>query len=56
MLKRRLRAIFPSHTPAEVNLLISHLPRASYFISNSVMDEKIQRASEGTNIPFQDIL
>ena len=22
-----LRAIFPSHTPAEVNLLISHLPK-----------------------------
>ena len=46
---------FPTHTPAEVNLLINHLPRASDFINNSVMDEKIQRASEVTNIPFQDI-
>ena len=51
-----LRAIFPSHTPAEVNLLISHISKVSDFINNSVMDEQIQRASEVTNIPFQDIL
>ena len=46
---------FPTHTPGDCNLLINHLPRASDFINNSVMDEKIQRASEVTNIPFQDI-
>ena len=46
---------FPTHTPAEVNLLINHLPRASDFINNSVMDEKLQLATEVTNIPFQDI-
>ena len=56
MKEKILRALFPSHTTAEVNFLMSHLPRVSDFMNYSMVEEKIQHARETTDIPFKAFL
>ena len=49
-------ALFPSQTTAEVDFLITNLPRVSEFMTSATLEDNVHKACLSTGIPFYEIL
>ena len=49
-------ALFPSQTTAEVDFLITNLPRVSEFMTSATLEDNVHKACLSTGIPFYEII